>query len=183
MKNNELSSNDIVCFKDGNNITAGGYTIHSCFLKNNFLPFSKNKLDNEKFADLINELSVPAGLLSLQNNVMYNLTDKEDKQDDELDKIIDIHINNKNRKHSYNDFYFDNEDVNEIQENNIELKTNKVISSELYNKLLDIVDTVKKESKKEQETKQAKEKKQTRHNKYRKYKKKQTKKPKKNLKK
>ena len=156
-ENNELSSNDIVCFNNGNNITAGGYTINSCFLRNNFLPLSKSKL--------INELSIPAGLLSLQNNVIHDLSSKNNlnvDQDDDIDKIIDIHINNKNRKHSYNDFYFNHDDEHENklhnEIDNDKYSGNKVISSELYDKLLDIVDTVTSERKKSKEKKQTKNK-------------------------
>tara|TARA_B110001450_G_C17656536_1_gene495500 strand:+ start:2488 stop:3048 length:561 start_codon:yes stop_codon:yes gene_type:complete len=159
-ENNELSSNDIVCFNNGNNITAGGYTINSCFLRNNFLPLSKSKLNDNKLDNLINELSIPAGLLSLQNNVIRDASVDDDDSDD-IDKIIDIHINNKNRKHSYNDFYFnDDEDENKLTNDidNDKYSRNKVISSELYDKLLDIVDTVTSERKKPKEKKQTKNK-------------------------
>ena len=65
----EITPNDLVVFKEGNNIMSGGYKIDSLFLKNNIPPIQNSNINLQKGGDitsLFSNLAVPAGLLLLQ---------------------------------------------------------------------------------------------------------------------
>lgn len=90
--NNELCEDDIIFYKnDDDQIIAGGFTINSCFMKNNF--YSSNNLNSDS-KELLKDFSIPAGLLSLQNKVI-NKIDSNDELEHLLKSQNNSDMNNK----------------------------------------------------------------------------------------
>ena len=100
----EITPNDLVVFKEGNNIMSGGYKIDSLFLKNNIPPIQNSNINLQKGGDitsLFSNLAVPAGLLLLQQKApkknIQTLYEERKVVDSSLyDKLLD-HVHKKKR--------------------------------------------------------------------------------------
>lgn len=98
---NEITANDLVVYKEGNQIISGGYKIDSLFLNNNISPLNNNNNNNNSsqiggnFSSIFSNLAVPAGLLLLQQ------TTTKKSLDTIIEKsIIDDNLYEKLLKHS-----------------------------------------------------------------------------------
>lgn len=144
-QNSELSIYDFIIHKDKNkNIKSCGFTIDSCFLKNNYLPF--NDLDNsdKELLEILKDKSIPPGLLSLQNRLLNDF-DTNTKLDIIINDCINSHINNEQLK----EVDLDNLTYNDYENDSYKLQ---VINDDLYNKLLNKINENKNENKNKKKT-------------------------------
>ena len=104
---NGLNSNDLVFYKEGENVMSGGYKLNSIFLQNGVSPMQTNNINNEKkrnkgleseeeknlsldkeVSSLFNDLVIPVGLF-LNNSKLFPENKVPFKQYEEHTMISD----------------------------------------------------------------------------------------------
>ncbi len=109
----ELRPDELLFYKEGDNIMSGGYSINSLFLNDGISPMKTlNSLENDqtggkKISSIFDNLAVPAGLFLINQNSftgMSNLTTNKYKNSEMLpDNIFDefmkmIEVDKKNKR-------------------------------------------------------------------------------------
>ena len=105
---NEITADDLVITKEGNNVMSGGYKIDNLFLQNNISPFKTDNSNNQEggnVSSIFNNLAVPAGLLLLQQKTnkttfsnMYNKENSGVIDSSLYDKLLNIASGKKEKK-------------------------------------------------------------------------------------